>query len=134
MELLNPQLKAIYIKICVSQFVCLSVCPFFSPPSHCSISNLSTDLESLGHRGANKNIYKPIKAEIKILEKYFLPIIKYVCPKLLTNVCPKQICVLYTTLYRGSEQSLAPEARAGGAVGAQLRVILNETLNRKPKI
>ena len=61
----------IYIKIHVSQSVCLFVCPFFSPPSRCPISNLSTDLESLGHRGANKNIYKTIEAEIKTFKNIF---------------------------------------------------------------
>ena len=97
------------------------VCPFFSPPFRCPISNQSTDLESLGQRGANKNIYKPIEAEIKIL-KTFSPKVRYVCPKQMSvpnncmssiqlyieharkNVCPKQISVLHTALYRGSNE------------------------------
>ena len=55
----------IYIKIHENPFVCLSVCPIFSPPSHTPISNLITFLESLHHGSANKIICSPLKAKIK---------------------------------------------------------------------
>ena len=45
--------------------VCLFVCPIFSTPYRGPISNLITFLESLHHRGANKIICSPLKAEIK---------------------------------------------------------------------
>ena len=50
----------------------MSVCvfdQFFDPPFHQAISNVSTDLDSLGHGGGFKTICKVMEPEMK--KKYY---------------------------------------------------------------
>ena len=58
----------------------------FRPPSHQAISNLSTDLDSLGPGGGNKAICKVMGSEMKkiLLETPFL---SYYLPSIHVRLC-----------------------------------------------